>query len=187
MNIRLEPADIFLTRGSGFLSWAVRFFTRTIGESRTRVNHCGVIVEGGPPRTAVAIEALARVRRHPLGEQYGGDPKQSVAVYRAKGLAPEDVEAVVAAAGHYEGKRYAWWKILAHLLDWLLLGAYLFRRLAWMDRYPICSWLVAYSFEKAGIEFGVAPKAATPDDIWDHIQAHPEAWEEILPLQPLSD
>ena len=92
---------------------------------------------------------------------------------------------VVAKAESYVGRRYGYLKILAHWADWLLQGAYVFRRLTKEDRYPICSWLVAHSFAAAGKHFGVEPGAATPDDIWDFVVAHPDVYREILPLARL--
>ena len=72
------------------------------------------------------------------------------------------------------------------LADWALLGAYVFRRLGRMDRYPICSWLVAHSYKAAGLHFGVAPGAATPDDIWDFVTTRTDRFQEIRPLGPLN-
>src|SRR5262245_11750447 len=72
MDARLEPGDIFLPRATGFLSKAIRFFTRHIGESRTKVNHVGLVVQGGTLDEAVVVEALRTVQRHRLMEEYGG-------------------------------------------------------------------------------------------------------------------
>jgi hypothetical protein len=47
MDVRLEPGDIFFTRGSGLLSRAIRVCTRSFGEKRSKVNHVGVVVEAG--------------------------------------------------------------------------------------------------------------------------------------------
>ena len=47
MGIILKPGDIFLTRGPGLLSRLIRFFSRSIGESRTKVNHAGLVVKEG--------------------------------------------------------------------------------------------------------------------------------------------
>ncbi len=76
-------------------------------------------------------------------------------------------------------------KLVAHLADWFLQGAYVFRRLTQDDRYPICSWVVACSFAKADKNFGVVPGAASPDDIWDFCKANPDKYTEVLPLGPL--
>jgi hypothetical protein len=44
------------------VSRAIRLFTRVIGESRTNVNHVGVIVTEDDLRTAAAVEALTKVK-----------------------------------------------------------------------------------------------------------------------------
>ena len=85
----------------------------------------------------------------------------------------------------YWDKKYGYLKIAAHLADWFLLGSYAFRRFTRSGKYPICSWLVAHAFSKAGKDFRVDPGAAQPDDIWDFIQRNPDKYEEIHPLQPL--
>lgn len=181
----LEPGDVFLTRGSGLLSRLIRFFTRSIGERRTRVNHVGVIVEAGVPPEAIGVEALSRVKRHRLGKRYGADSGREIAVYRPVNLTEEEIGRVVAAAEGYVGRRYGYAKIVAHMLDWLLLGAYLFRRLARMDNYPICSWLVAHAFARVNKTFGVPAGAASPDDIWDFVTTEPEKYRVVLPLGPM--
>ena len=186
MEVMLKQGDVFLTRGKSFISRAIRFFTKGIGEKRTKVNHVGLVVKEGDLRTAVVVEALSKVTEHRLWDQYGPPKKDSVVVYRANNLTPDDVETIVATAQRQVGKKYGYLMIVAHFLDWLLLGAYVFRRLVPGSKYPICSWVVAHSFGKANKHFGVEPGAAAPDDIWDFIvEKHPELYEEIHPLKPL--
>jgi len=168
----LLPGDIFLTRGRGFVSRAIRFFTRHLGESRTMVNHVGMVVLTGSPQTAVVVEALRKVERHRLGEEYGGTSDE-LAVYRPLALARTELQRVVAVANGYVGRDYGYGKIVLHALDWALQGAYVFRRLGQMDAYPICSWLVAHAYGTVGVHFGVEPGAATPDDIWDYVSTNP--------------
>jgi hypothetical protein len=183
----LKPADIFLTRGSSFLSRAIRFFTRGIGEKRTKVNHVGLVVQGGDLKTAVVVEALSRVMRHRLWSQYSPPKKDLVVVYRATNLTPKEIKTIVAEAESQVDKKYGYIMIVAHLLDWLLLGAYCFRRLVPGERYPICSWLVAHSFKKAGKYFDVEPGMASPDDIWDFVaERKPSRYEKIRSLKPLA-
>src|SRR5262245_27178338 len=152
MDGTLLPGDIFFTRGSGFVSRAIRFFTRRIGESRTKVNHVGVVVEPGTLQQAVVVEALRKVERHRLGDQYGGQDDE-VAVYRPTRLTRAQIQSVVAAANGYVGRKYGYGKIVLHALDWALQGAYVFRRIGRMDDYPICSWLVAHAYAAAGVHF----------------------------------
>ena len=71
MGITLEPGDIFLTRGCSFISKAIRYITRSIGEKRTKVNHVGLVVQRGDIKTAIGVEALSKVIRHTLWSQYG--------------------------------------------------------------------------------------------------------------------
>lgn len=180
----LAAGDVVLARSGGLLGWGIRVFTRRIGESRTRATHSGVIVEGGPIDRAIIVEALSHVVRHRLWDRYAGKNK-AVAVFRPLNMSAEDIARVVAKAETYVGRRYGYLKLLAHWLDWLLQGAYVFRRLANQDRYPICSWLVAYSFAAADKHFGVEPGAAEPDDIWDFVTTHPDVYREIVPLHRL--
>jgi len=183
---QLEPGDIFFTKGTGLLSRAIRFFTRGIGEKRTRVNHVGVIVSPGDFETCVAVEALVKVREHSVWSRYGPPIKDLVAAYRRKELSGEQRSTIVAEAKEQVGKEYGVGKVVAHFLDWCLLGAYVFRRLANNGRYPICSWLVAHAFDKAGVRFGVPPEKADPDHIWDAVTDHnQEEYEEIYPLQSI--
>jgi hypothetical protein len=185
MSDEFEPGDIFLTRGQAFISKAIRFFTRDTGEKPTKVNHVGVVVEAGEITTTVVVEALSKVKRHRLWKQYGPPREDGVAVYRATNLTPGEIETIVATANRQVGKKYGYLKIVAHFLDWLLNGAYFFRRLVPDGKYPICSWLVAHAFSKAGKHFGVEPGAAAPDDIMDFIEANPDKYTQVRPLVPL--
>ena len=181
----LQPGDVMLTRSRGFVGWAIRTFTRHFGESRTRATHTGIVVEGGPVQTAVIVEALSSVKRHRLWDRYA-EGTSEVAVFRPLNLTEEQIGAVVLKAESYVGRRYGYGKILAHWADWLLQGAYVFRRLTTQDDYPICSWVVAHAFAAAGKHFDVEPGAASPDDIWDFVTSHPEYYAEVLPLGSLA-
>jgi hypothetical protein len=187
MGIILKPGDIFLTKGPGLISKLIRFFSRTLGESRTKVNHAGVVVKEGPLRAAEIVESVAVARRCRLWEHYGPPAKDAVAVFRPLNLTDEQVAVIVATAERQVGKKYGISKLVAHLLDWALMGVYLFRRLAKNGDYPICSWLVAHAFSGAGKNFGVDPEAAEPDDIWDFVTTHKDKYDCLHPLQGLRD
>ena len=62
-TIHLEPADIFLTRGNSLLSKAIRFFSTSIGESRAKVNHVGLVATKGSVYDCMVIEALSKVKK----------------------------------------------------------------------------------------------------------------------------
>ncbi len=182
----LAPGDLFFTRGAGFVSVLIRFFTRSIGEARSEVSHVGLVVGGGPIERAVVVEDLSRVRRHRLWARYSRKRRTAVAVYRAKNLNAEQIRKIVEKAEAYEGREYGWPTIVAHFLDWLLQGAYFFRRIIGGDDYPICSWVVAHAYKEVGLHFGVEARAASPDDIWDFVvEKRPDLYDEIRPLIPL--
>ncbi len=185
MGILLEPGDIFLTRGCSFISKAIRCITRSIGEKRTKVNHVGIVVQRGDIKTAIGVEALSKVMRHTLWFQYGPPKKDLVAVYRATNLTAEQIKDIIAEAEKHVGKKYGYCMIVAHLLDWLFLGVYFFRRMIPGNKYPICSWVVADAFAKVGKDFAVEVGMATPDDIWDFIEKNSDKYKEIYSLKLL--
>lgn len=183
MKIQLQPADIFLTRGNSLISKAIRFFSRSIGESRTKVNHVGVVVSEGTLQDAVVVEALSTVKKHTLWKQYGPLSGDLVAIYRPLNLTNDEIKIIVAEAEQEVGRKYGYLKIVAHLLDWIFLGIYFFRRFTNNGIYPICSWLVAHAYSKAGKHFGCDPGAAEPDDIWDFVTGNTDKYKEIYPLR----
>lgn len=161
----LKPADIVFTRSTHKLGGIIRRLTRSRGESKTETNHVGIVVLEGTEQTATIVEALWSVKRHTLGASYGGS-RDEVAVYRPINLTARDRRTIVATAEKYVGKPYGPLKLVLHALD-APFGTNLFRRLAVLDGFPICSYVVAAAYAKAGYHFGVSTKAAQPDDIWD--------------------
>jgi hypothetical protein len=174
-----------MTRGQGLVSRLIRFGTRRIGERRTEVNHVGLIVAGGTIDDAIAVEALSSVKRHGFVRYRGQNTE--VAVYRPNNLTDEELQTIVATAETYVGRSYGYAKIAGHFLDWILQGAYVFRRFTNNDDYPICSWVVAHAYQSAGKDFGVDAGAASPDDIWDFIvKTHRDRYDEVIPLGRLA-
>jgi hypothetical protein len=56
--------------------------------------------------------------------------------------------------------------------------------MAFMPKRPICSHLVAEVYSAVGLDFGVKPYEAQPDDIWDYVQ-NSDNYEIIRHLEPL--
>jgi hypothetical protein len=183
--LQVQPADILLARRRSFISQGIRFFTQSFGEPRSEVSHAGIVVEGGTIEQAKIVEAAGRVKKRHLLPRYGKRSHTEVAFYRPLNLSQEQRTAIVAAAEGYVGRSYSYFKILLHLLDWILQGAYFFRRLGGIADYPICSWVVAKPYAKAGKTFGVAPGAASPDDIWDFVTRHPHRYMMVRALGSL--
>lgn len=186
-NMKLQPCDIMFARSHGFLGGAIRFCTRRIGEGRTIASHTGLIVEPGEDMQATVVEALAHVKRHTLGSQYAACDTE-LCVFRPLNLTEEEKTAIVAKAETYVGREYGYFKLLLHLADFALDGAYVFRRLGRMDRYPICSYVVASAYKAGGKNFGVSDYAASPDDVWDfclnHLEKYAFIWQRGSMYQP---
>jgi hypothetical protein len=181
----LDIADIVLVRGDSIISKAIRWFTQAFGEPRTKVNHCGIVVEYGTLDKAVIVEALHKVKMQPLVSRYGPMSSTSVAVFRPKNLNLVQYDLIRIEALKYVDHRYGYAKLLAHLADYCLFGTYCFRKLADNPNYPICSWVVAAAYAKVGKYFGVDPGMATPDDIWDFCVNNPDIYRQVRPLAPI--
>lgn len=175
----LNPGDLVFTRSAGLLGRMIRKFSQTWGEGLTKVNHTGVIVQKGTLNTALCVEALASVKKHTLSSQYGGK-KDEVAVYRWPNLNNEQAALLVEKANSYVGKPYGPGKLFLHFGDWLLGGAYFFRRIGRLDKFPICSYITAMCFNLVGVDFGTSPYESQPDDQWDYVLK--DEWECVFPL-----
>lgn len=178
--LQFLPCDIFTTGGTGWVSSAIRWATRDPGEERTKCNHVGAFVEVGDLQEAVGVEALWKVRRHPIWPRYANG-KSRIGVYRPKNLTPAQRLTIIRYLNNHVGDRYGWWKIGFHLYA-KLTGRK--KPLRWMavDQRPICSYLIAKAWAKAGLSFGVKPGTATPDDIMDFCESNPDKYEVVLPF-----
>jgi hypothetical protein len=198
MDLALTPircGDIFLSRSKSLLGGAIRYFERGRGEETAQVNHTGLFLGGDNGEfwstldRAISIEALAFVRHGIFWDFYHDDPKVEVAIYRDITLTDAERAVIRASALGYKGQLYGGFKLFLHLGDWALARAlfrrdvYAFRRLARIDWAPICSYLVAKGYGTVGRHFGVAENAATPDDIWDFVRAHPEKYAPVITLR----
>jgi len=191
-NPLLLPADVGLTRSSSFIGDTIRVFETSPGEKATKVNHSFIVTDMGrlcpylcqrPLPLAQIVEARSRVRHHELYKHYHADGRK-VSIWRNPYLFDRTREIIATHAFHYVGKKYGTQEIVGHALDRLCGGIYFFRKIFGSDNYPICSWVTAYAYKKAGIACSYLPADATdPDDIWDFVKA--EGWECILSLQEI--
>lgn len=162
--------DVVLFRSSGLIAKLIRWVTRDKGEPKTIVSHVGIMVS----ETEI-VESKTKTVKHAFTP-----PAKNCWVYRKSDLTEEQRGIIVAKALEYVGDSYGWLKILAHAADHLLFrDRYVMRRLCRLDRYPICSWLVAYAYAKIGYQFKVPPWAATPDDIWDWVTTSSD-WQIVV-------
>ena len=185
------------------VSWGIRVCSRRKDEPPSFANHT-FLVYGSHVRCKVVdahirrevvdyavYEALGKegyVERW-LRERYENG-HTGIAVYRHRGVTDALRAAAKDGMKHLEGKKYGKLKILAHAADygltklWNLCGAkgeaFLFRRLACMENYPICSWAVSYIYDKwLYLPFTTPTPRATPDDLMDECESSDE-WTQVF-------
>lgn len=181
------PGDIVLTRNPAWYARVIRWGTQRRGESRTIVNHAGLIVDN----RGTLVEALGTVKRHNVVFAYEGSRNRSqVAIFRPRNIPAADLDAICKAAEQYVGDRYGYAKIGLHVGDGLLgkLGIPpIFTRLSFLDDFPVCSYILGKVFAVRGYGFGVKGRMATPDDIWDFGRERDDIYEyarELAPVDP---
>jgi hypothetical protein len=146
-----------------------RWGMRTAGESPTYAVHTAQFIAAdryleldivGKLRTTGEILRPRQV--HDTWQRRGFE------VWRCLVLTGAQQEALTQQALAYLGARFSCAKFLTHLLDGLInkgLGreVFVFRRLNHDQRYPICSWITAFSYDRAlHYQFGVPPSVRIP-------------------------
>jgi len=184
------PGDLIFVKSKTYLGWVIRWFERSRGESPSWTNHTA-----GIGSVNNVIEAQMKVISTPFDEWHQNKEFQlwrtvDLAFSRIgccdnKGRAYASVSSrVVEYAEAQIGRKYGVMKIIPHAFDGLLSkitggSPYVFRRMLCLENYPICSWLWAYAYHTAGLDFGGDPKRITPDDQLDYCVNHPNKWERI--------
>ena len=165
------------------------WFMRTAGEGPTYAVHSAQFLDADRyleldlvGKIRATAEILRQHQPHDMWQRRG------FTVWRCRALTPAQREAVTQQALTYVGGRFGMAKFVTHLLDGLITKArgrevFFFRRLNHDQRYPICSWITAFSYDKAlQYRFGVPPECADPDAIDDWVCTHLEEWECVFRL-----
>lgn len=184
-------ADIILFAGRrDYYGRLSRWLMRTSGEGPTYAVHSAQFLDAGSyleldivGKIRTTQEILRKRQSHDLWQRRGFE------VWRCRSLTDEQRDAVTRQALTYLGARFGMAKFFTHLLDGLVNKAinrdiYLFRRLNHDQRYPICSWITAFSYDRAlHYQFGVPPECADPDEINDWLSEHPDEWVRVFQLE----
>lgn len=149
------------------------------GEDPTYAVHTAQFID---PGTLLEMDFLTEKRKlsHLLSSRRGFE------VWRLRGLTAEQRETLTQKALVYFGMKFGWGKLVTHVLDGLInkivrKEIFFFRRLNHSDRYPICSWITAFAYERAlHYRFGVPPQCADPDQMHDWVEANPKEWTLIF-------
>lgn len=191
---QFRAGDIILYAGrADFYGRVSRWLMRTSGESPTYAVHMAQFLDAG---SYLELDIVGKIRAAPeiLKKRQAHDlwQRRGFQVWRCVSLTPEQQQAVTRQALTYLGTKFGMAKFLTHLLDGLINKAagrevFFFRRLNHDQRYPICSWITAFSYDRAlNYRFGVAPECADPDEIDDWVHAHPDEWVRVFSLDEFS-
>lgn len=178
------PGDVIVFAGQADLySKLSRWLMQTRGEEPTYSVHTAQFLDA---RSYLELDIIGKIRlteeilrkhqKHDMWQRRGFE------VWRLANLTNEERAALNSQALAYLGARFGWAKFVTHLFDGLInkltgKDLFLFRRLNHDRRYPICSWITSFSYDRAlHYTFGVPPECADPDEICDWVSTHPDEW-----------
>lgn len=188
---RFLAGDIILFAGRrDWYGIASRWVMRIPGESPTYAVHTAQFVDADRYLELDLVGKL-RATEEILKKRQARDTwrGKGFEVWRCRSLTVEQQEAVTQQALAYLGTRFGMAKVVTHLLDGLLSKVvrkevFFFRRLNHDQRYSICSWITAFSYDRAlHYRFGVPPECADPDEIDDWVSSHPDEWVRVFRLE----
>lgn len=172
LEVQLQPADILLVAGTGWVSRQIIRATQSRGERPSRVSHVALVAGTGTLESAPLIEAThGAVREALIGEVYRDG--SGLVVMRYRGLTPARAQRIVQRALLKRGERYGYVDILGHLIARLTGWGWPRKLVA--DRTPICSQLLDYAWRAELVSFGVV--SPQPDDVDDAGRNYPGLWE----------
>jgi hypothetical protein len=170
------PGDVIVCPGRLFLRHRLtRWVSRSHDELPTYAVHTAQFLGA---RRVIEMDMVVKKRTTSEFLRIRG----TFEVWRCDSLTPSQRRAVSRKSLEYLGRKFGWSKLVTHLLDGVVnkvvhRQVYFFRRLNHDQRYPICSWITAFSYDRAlHYQFGAPPECADPDQIHDWICSHPEEW-----------
>jgi hypothetical protein len=177
---------------AGWADWygrASRWLMRRRGEGPTYAVHTAQFLDPGH-YLELAVVGKIRTTKEILKKRQDLDmwKRRGFEVWRNQALSSAQRDAVTQKALTYVGARFGWGMFLTHLLDGLIVKVagrevFFFRRLNHNTRYPICSWITSFSYDRAlHYQFGVPPECADPDQIDDWVRGHPDEWVQVYRL-----
>jgi hypothetical protein len=180
---KFMPGDVILCPGRRAVPHLLtRWVTESPDEHPTYAVHTAQFLSA---HRIIEMEAI--VKKRGLKEFF--QMRKAFEVWRCRSLTPAQRRAVALKSLEYLGKKFGWSKLFTHLLDSLVNKAvhrqvFFFRRLNHDQRYPICSWITAFSYDRAlRYRFGVPPECADPDHICDWLNGHPDEWVRVFRLE----
>lgn len=174
------PGDVIFLASVGDLPGRLgSWIAQSRGEKPTYAVHTAQFLDAG---TIMEMDFLTEMR----GISHLFKRRRGFEVWRRRGLAAKQRKGLMRKALVYSGTMFGWGKLVTHVLDGLINKVtrkefFFFRRLNHSDRYPLCSWITAFAYERAlHYRFGVSPECADPDQMHDWVKSHPGEWALIF-------
>lgn len=185
MSLYALPGDVFFTRSTSLLGKLIRWAQTGPKEEKTWTNHTGLVTaagwikppnDGRPHTYATVVESLWTTEEWYWYPNHQEELGSRIRVYRYRHMDRSSLAAVLSTARKFVGAKYGWWKLLVHLADrGLFQDKKTLTHFLGIDRRPICSYTVAKSFASAGINFGMHPETADPDEMMDWCESK-DSW-----------
>jgi hypothetical protein len=177
------PGDVILCAGKHDVPGVLtRWATQAHDERPTYAVHTAQFLDA---RIVIEMCADVRVVKTRSSRKFL-QRRKAFEVWRCRSLTAAQRQAVSRTALAYLGRKFGWSKLVTYLLDGLVNKVmhkeiFFFRRLNHDQRYPICSWITAFSYDQAvHYQFGVPPECADPDQIHDWVSSHPAEWLRVF-------
>jgi hypothetical protein len=177
---RFHSGDVIFLASVGDLPGRLgSWIAQSRGENTTYAVHTAQFLDAG-----TILEMDHRTERRDLGHLL--ERKRGFEVWRRRGLTIGQRQALTSKALVYFGTKFGWGKLVTHVADGLInkivhKEVFFFRRLNHSDRYPLCSWITAFAYDRGlNYRFGVPPECADPDQMHDWVKAHPSEWTLIF-------
>ena len=176
--VKFETGDIIFVSGKSLFKNAIAWFETGPGEEKTYAKHIA-----GMKTNNIVIEALTNVKE--TNSNNWIQKHKKFEVWRYKKLTEENKVKIFNYLDDKKGSIYGGWKLFFFAGDFLLSkifrhdNFYLFRRVLFMENFPICSWLYAYAYDIIGYRFdGKNPNSLDPDTMHDIVKVD-KNWEMI--------
>jgi hypothetical protein len=176
---KFETGDVICVNRKSLFGKLVAWFSREPGEERVYSTHIS-----GFKYPDTISEAGLTVKDTNYLKWF--DNHKRFEVWRKKHLTKFEQHVIQEYLNKYKGNIYGGLKLLLFLADFSLTkllrkrkDIYLFRRIGFIEDFPICSWLYSYAYDKIGYKFGgYEAKRLDPDTMRD-VMVDSEEWELI--------
>jgi hypothetical protein len=178
------PGDVIFFASNGDLpGYMGKWIAQSRGEYPTYAVHTAQFLDAG-----TILEMDYRAKKQDLVQVLRR--RRGFEVWRRQGLTTGQRQALAREALIYLDTKFGWAKLVTHAMDGLInkvAGKEVFfcRRLNHSDRYPICSWITAFAYDRVlQYRFGVSAECVDPDQMHDWVKSHPAEWSLIFRYAP---